>query len=78
MKQKKQGCCVCLPQCPTNWTDIGISCQKPSYNRGIGIPINSCESYGNHWENSAALCYEKCVQFFVFKNMHFFVFFYLT
>jgi len=23
-------CCVCSPNCPSGWTDIGISCKKPS------------------------------------------------
>jgi hypothetical protein len=30
-------CCVCSPDCPPNTTDIGISCQKHTYDRGIGV-----------------------------------------
>src|SRR5258708_1217927 len=30
------GCCVCSPDCPSNMTDIGVSCQKQSYVRGVG------------------------------------------
>jgi len=33
------GCCVCSPDCPEGWTDIGVSCKKPSnYGRGVGYP----------------------------------------
>ena len=24
------GCCICTPDCPAGWTDIGISCLKPA------------------------------------------------
>ncbi|MDC0710793.1 hypothetical protein POL68_20115 [Stigmatella sp. ncwal1] len=30
------GCCVCSPDCPSRTTDIGISCQKHTYDRGVG------------------------------------------
>jgi len=30
------GCCTCSPSCPDGWTDIGVSCTKPSYSRGVG------------------------------------------
>lgn len=30
------GCCVCAQNCPAGMTDIGISCQKNTYDRGIG------------------------------------------
>ncbi|EAS07688.1 hypothetical protein TTHERM_00497410 (macronuclear) [Tetrahymena thermophila SB210] len=33
------GCCICSPDCPENYTDIGISCKKPSYGRGVGYPM---------------------------------------
>eukprot|EP00662_Eupelagonemidae_sp_cell21_P028545 gene28545-7432_t len=23
------GCCVCTPDCPAGWDDIGVSCRKP-------------------------------------------------
>ena len=33
------GCCICSPTCPNGFTDIGVSCQKPSdYGRGVGYP----------------------------------------
>lgn len=32
---------VCWQQCPANTTDIGVSCQKRSYSRGVGVPIHS-------------------------------------
>jgi len=41
------GCCVCSPDCPQGWTDIGVSCKKPStYGRGVGYPWHSgdCET----------------------------------
>ena len=43
------GCCLCSPSCPQGMTDIGVSCQKSSYDRGIGkvpatvvppVPVN--------------------------------------
>jgi len=40
------GCCVCSPDCPAGWTDIGVSCKKPgTYGRGVGYPWHSgdCE-----------------------------------
>jgi len=33
------GCCMCSRDCPAGWTDIGVSCLKPStYGRGVGYP----------------------------------------
>lgn len=26
------GCCICSPDCPENYTDIGLFCLKPSGN----------------------------------------------
>jgi len=40
------GCCICSPDCPAGWTDIGVSCEKPgTYGRGVGYPWHSgdCE-----------------------------------
>jgi len=35
------GCCVCSPNCPSGWTDVGISCKKPNtYGRGAGYPVS--------------------------------------
>jgi hypothetical protein len=36
------GCCVCTPDCPSGMTDIGVSCQKRSYGRGVGEPRALC------------------------------------
>lgn len=34
------GCCICTPDCPDGWTDIGVSCKKPNYyGRGVGYPV---------------------------------------
>lgn len=33
------GCCVCSPNCPSGMKDIGVSCAKPSYGRGVGRPL---------------------------------------
>jgi hypothetical protein len=30
-------CCVCSPDCPSGTTDIGVSCQKKTYDRGVGV-----------------------------------------
>lgn len=62
------GCCVCSPDCPNGWTDIGISCAKPSpYGRGAGHETQSyCESSGDHGakgngcEKYGLLWYPKC------------------
>ncbi len=50
-------CCVCSPDCPHGFKDIGISCQKPSYGRGVGTPIDSCPQ---GQQKSGALCYDDC------------------
>jgi len=49
-------CCVCSPDCPEGMTDIGISCAKKSYGRGIGKPL-TCST---HEQMSALLCYPQC------------------
>ena len=33
------GCCICSPDCQDGMLDIGVSCQKDSYGRGVGIPL---------------------------------------
>ncbi|MCB0332708.1 MAG: PASTA domain-containing protein [Bdellovibrionales bacterium] len=30
------GCCICTPNCPGGMRDIGVSCEKSSYLRGLG------------------------------------------
>ncbi|MEM1009539.1 MAG: hypothetical protein AAGJ35_11090, partial [Myxococcota bacterium] len=49
------GCCICSPNCPRG-RDIGVSCEKPSYGRGVGVPM-SCRA---HEEQGGALCYPRC------------------
>jgi hypothetical protein len=48
---------ICWPDCPTGFTDIGISCQKPSEGRGVGKPIHTCPK---GQEKDAGLCYPPC------------------
>ncbi len=50
------GCCVCSPDCPSEMTDIGVSCQKKSYGRGVG-KVHSC---ADSEDKDAGLCYKKC------------------
>ena len=50
------GCCICSPKCPSGMTDIGISCQKKSYGRGVGKPMQ-CKK-GQDYD--AGLCYKQC------------------
>lgn len=51
------GCNICSVNCPDGWADIGVSCTKPTYTRGVGkIPTGCPEGQ----ENSAGLCYDKC------------------
>ena len=55
------GCCVCSPDYPGGMTDIGVSCQKPSHGRGVGVPIHAC---ADDKEKDGLLCYPKCKQGF--------------
>jgi len=43
-------CCICSPNCPNGWTDIGVSCTKPTYGRGVGYPFEfgDCKTGHNH------------------------------
>ncbi len=50
------GCCVCSPNCPAGMNDIGVSCQKVTYDRGVGR-IPGCAS-GE--VSDAGLCYPRC------------------
>lgn len=53
---KSIGCCTCTPACPEGYTDIGVSCKKPS--RSVKPkPISTCPP---DREKSGALCYKKC------------------
>lgn len=49
-------CCICSPNCVDGMTDIGVSCQKKTYGRGVGKPLG-CSS---GLEESGALCYPPC------------------
>ncbi|HYA14554.1 MAG TPA: OmpH family outer membrane protein [Syntrophales bacterium] len=51
------GCCICSPNCQLGQTDIGVSCQKKSYGRGVGKPLSTCLSSE---EKDAWLCYPHC------------------
>lgn len=51
------GCCVCSPDCPAGWEDIGVSCKKPARNRGVGTVVDSCPAGS---ERDGALCYPGC------------------
>ncbi len=55
------GCCVCSPDCPSGMNDIGVSCQKPSYGRGAGEPLEMgvCAP-GLQKDPTGALCYPPC------------------
>ncbi|EAR97908.1 hypothetical protein TTHERM_00280980 (macronuclear) [Tetrahymena thermophila SB210] len=49
------GCCVCSPSCPSGTTDIGVSCTKPVYGRGVGFPMqyNDCENESSQDNDSS-------------------------
>ena len=53
---KAFGCCECSPKCPSYTIDIGISCQKKTYDRGIGR-LRKC---GPGKRRDAGLCYPFC------------------
>ena len=41
------GCCICSPNCPSNMVDMGVSCAKPSYGRGVGkMPKGAWKIFG--------------------------------
>ena len=48
---------VCWGICPSSTTNIGVSCAKDSYGRGVGKPLSSC---GAGEEKKGLLCYPKC------------------
>jgi len=50
------GCCICSPNCMEGQTDIGISCGKKSYGRGVGEPLTCAKGL----ELSGAICYPPC------------------
>ena len=50
------GCCICSPNCTAGQTDIGVSCAKKSYGRGVGEPLQCSSSQ----EQDGLLCYKKC------------------
>lgn len=51
------GCCICSPNCPSDYTDDGAFCQKPSYGRGAGVSRLGC-ALGEEYD--AGLCYPPC------------------
>jgi hypothetical protein len=51
------GGAFCSPDCPRTWSDIGVSCKKPSENRGVGVLPNGC-AVGQKFD--AGLCYDNC------------------
>jgi hypothetical protein len=53
-----EGCCVCSPNCPQGMTDIGVSCAKQSYGRGVGQG-GLCPT-GQEQDFQGGLCYPKC------------------
>ena len=58
------GCCICSVDCSDGMTDIGVSCQKQSYGRGVGIPLGCAsdeEIRGSH-------CFKKCAEGFELKG----------
>jgi hypothetical protein len=56
----KVGCCVCSPACPAGMTDIGVSCAKESYGRGVG----TSPGCGAGYELDGGLCYPVAAQGF--------------
>lgn len=48
---------VCWATCPPATTNIGITCQKSTYGRGVGEPLSSCKP---SMEKNGLLCYPRC------------------
>lgn len=51
------GCCICSPNCPSGMTDIGVSCAKRVYDRGVGTVPTACTG-GKQYQDG--LCYQPC------------------
>lgn len=49
---------LCTPVCPSGTTDIGVSCQKNTYDRGVGRPKVCAPGL----QADAGLCYASCSQ----------------
>ncbi len=47
---------LCTPVCPAGTIDIGFSCQKTTYDRGVGKPMQC----GPGKDRDAGLCYDRC------------------
>ena len=47
---------LCTPVCPSDMVEFGVSCMKPSYDRGVG-QLMSCSS---GMQRDAGLCYNGC------------------
>jgi hypothetical protein len=47
---------LCTPTCPSTMIDIGVSCQKKTYDRGVGR-LKQCDT---NQDTDAGLCYRKC------------------
>jgi hypothetical protein len=51
------GCCICSPNCVDGMNDIGVSCAKKSYGRGVGTVPTRCQG---GMQMDAGLCYQPC------------------
>jgi hypothetical protein len=50
------GCCICSPGCQRGQRDMGVSCAKRTYGRGVGVPMK-CR---RNEEQNVGLCYPYC------------------
>lgn len=57
------GCNICSPKCPSNTADVGISCAKKTYDRGVG-KIPGCRSGETM---TAGLCHTPCKDGYEFR-----------
>lgn len=48
---------TCSPECPSGWSDTGLSCKRPNVLRSAGVAPNACPP-GQRLE--AGLCHESC------------------
>ena len=48
---------VCWAKCPSGTTNLGISCKKRTYSRGVGKLASKCRS---NYEKIGILCFPKC------------------
>ena len=65
------GCCVCSPNCPSGFKDIGVSCQKPaSYGRGAGKTCPQIHDGSSLEKAEANFDFFSWIMYMLFVKLH--------